>query len=114
MAKFQGEHLYKNSPELGGASQFECLPIYKSRTVSGEEGHIYNLPTSNSADTITLRRLPTFNIFTLHGYSEIYPGAVVVAEIPVVAESTEGITRSAAWICVVTQKIHEVQLKKGM
>jgi hypothetical protein len=42
-----------------------------------------------------LVKLPTFNTFTLHGYSEIYPGAVVVAEIPVVAESTEGITRSA-------------------
>ena len=105
--------MYKNSPELGGASQFECLTIHKSRTVSGEERHIYNLPTSNSVDTINLRSLPTFDIFILHGYS-IYPGAVVVAEIPVVAESTEVDNEvSGLNLCGYT-KIHKVQLKKGM
>jgi hypothetical protein len=55
--------------------------------------------------------LPTFNIFTLHGYS-IYPGAVVVAEIPVVAESTEVYKNvSDLNLCGYT-KIHKVQLKK--
>ena len=52
--------------------------------------------TSKSAYTITIRRLPTCNIFTLNGYSDIYPMAVFVAEIPVVAELTGGINGPAA------------------
>ena len=68
--------------------------------------------TSKSAYTIAIRRLPTCNIFTLDGYSEIYPVAVIVAEIPVVAESTE-VDKGASGLrlCDYT-KIHKVHLNR--
>ena len=71
-----------------------------------------NLTTSKSADTIATRRLPTCYRFTLDGYSEIDPVAVVVAEIPVVAESTE-VDKGASGLklCDYT-KIHKVHLNK--
>ena len=70
--------------------------------------------TSKSADTIATRRLPTCYRFTINGYSEIDPAAVVVAEIPVVAETTEGDKgASGLKLCDYT-KIHKVHLKKEM